>query len=261
MPSPKIGLALGSGSARGLAHIGVLEVLEHQGICIQSVAGTSIGAIVGGLYASGVDLALLARLAESLKWDDLVRFTLSSSGFVSSERLFRMLHVLTKGCDIESLRIPAAFVAADLYTGEEVVLRTGNAAAAIRASMSIPGVFIPVEWEGRLLIDGAVKNRVPDTIPRQLGADFVLAVDLGFPEPRGRLKTVPDIVMRTIEILEREIAALKPRSADFTIFVDLPDVTSTQLNRAAEIIERGRLAARAAIPALLDALEQAARTQ
>ncbi len=254
MNHPKIGLALGAGSARGLAHIGVLDVLEQHKIAIHCVAGTSIGAIIGGLYAADVDRQLLARMATALNWDDLVRLTLSSAGFVSSERIYQMLRVLTKDADIEQLRVPAAFVAADLYTGEQVVFRRGNAATAIRASMSIPGVFVPVELEGRLLVDGALKNRVPDDIPPQLGADFVIGVDVGFPEPRGRLKTVPDIIMRTVDILERDIAESRGQRAHFTIKMDMPDVMSTQLNRAAEIIERGRQRTAEVMPELLDVL-------
>lgn len=247
---PTIGLALGAGAARGIAHIGVLQVFQEHRIAIDFLAGTSIGAVIGGLFAAGMDLELLGKFVQELQWDDLVRLTVTRRGLVSSERIYRMLQVLTQDKTIEELSIPSAFVACDLRSGEEVVFRSGSAADAIRASLSIPGVFVPVANDRALLVDGAVVNRVPDNVVRAMGADIVIAVDLGFGPLRGNVRTLPDVIMRTIEILERQVEKHREHCADVNLALDLTDVGSTQLNRAGELIARGRDAAREHVAAI-----------
>lgn len=243
MEQPKIGVALGAGSARGLAHIGVLQVFEEHNIPVHVVAGTSMGAVIGGLYAAGIDLKLLARMAMELKWDDLVRLTITKMGMVSSERIYEMLRVLTRNQHFSDLSIKTAVVACDINSGEEVVIDEGLLAAGMRASMSIPGIFVPVTAKDRMLVDGALANRVPASVARNLGAEIVIGVDVGFADFRGRVRNLPDIIMRVIDILERECSKLRPSGADLVIAPNLSDVTSTQLNRAEEIIAEGRRAA------------------
>lgn len=239
----KIGLALGAGAARGLAHIGVLQVLQEHDIKVDIITGTSIGAVIGGLFAAGVDLQLLARMAVELDWDDLVRLTITKLGLISSERIYQILRLLTQDRNFEDLDLPVAVVATDINNGQEVVIKQGSIAAGIRASLSIPGIFVPVEKEGRLLVDGALANRVPATVARSLGADYVIGVDLGFTEYRGKVRTVADVILRTIDILERECSSYRQNESDLLILPDLRSITPTQLNRAEEIIEKGRTAA------------------
>lgn len=254
MPKPKVGLALGSGAARGLANLGVLQVLEEEQIPIDMIAGTSAGAVVGCLYASGSDLHVLAAMLEELDWSDLTSWTLQRRGLVSPDKIYNMLKILTRNANFEDLKIPAAVVATDLRRGSEVVLESGSVAEAVRASLSIPGVFVPTEIEGRLLVDGALVNRVPGDVCRRMGADVIIAVDVGFAPLRTNIRNLPDVIVQTIDILSRQAAAHQGIDADVLILPDLGNVSLTQLNRSAEIIEKGRQAAIASLDMIRDKL-------
>lgn len=243
MTVPKVGLALGSGAARGLAHLGVLQVLQEEKIPIDLIAGTSAGAVVGSLHAVGSDLYLLANMVSELDWNDLTGWTLQRRGLVSSEKIYTLLKVLTRDLDFADLKIPLAVVATDLRKGEEVVLDSGPVADAVRASMSIPGVFVPVERDERLLVDGALVNRVPADLCRHMGADVVIAVDVGFAPLRTNIRNLPDVIVQTIDIVSRQASSRQTIDADVLITPDLGNVTLTQLNRSAEVIEKGRQAA------------------
>ncbi|MCX7844384.1 MAG: patatin-like phospholipase family protein [Candidatus Bipolaricaulota bacterium] len=182
----RVGLALGAGGARGAAHVGVLKVLERAGIPVAAIAGASIGAMVGGAYAAGVPLArieaewLTASRAKLLK---SFLPTFPRTGLSSGAGLRRYLRALLGDVRIEELPIPFAAVATDLDTGAAVVLRSGPLVEAICASTAIPGVFQPVRWEGRLLVDGGMVEPLPVRVCRELGAEVVIAVDTN-PVPR-----------------------------------------------------------------------------
>jgi NTE family protein len=177
----KVGLALGSGSARGFSHIGILRVFEEAQIPIDCIAGTSIGAIVGAFYAAGV-LGRYEEFLHQLDWKETLNFMLDPllpvSGLLSGKKLERLFTSLLEERNIEDFALPFAAVAADVVTGEEIVLHRGNAVKAIRASMSIPGIFTPVYLEERFLVDGGIVSPVPVQAARQLGADVVIAVNL-----------------------------------------------------------------------------------
>ncbi len=254
MPNPKVGLALGAGAARGLANLGVLQVLSEEEIPIHIIAGTSAGAVVGCLYAAGSDLNVLGRMVEELDWNDLTGLALSRLGLISTDKIYNMLRVLTRNLDFEELAIPAAVVATDLETGKEVVLDSGSVADAVRASLSIPGVFVPAEINGRLLVDGALVNRVPADICRHMGADVVIAVDVGFAPLRGKIRNLPDVIIQTNDILSRQAALHQGISADCLIVPDLGNVSLTQLNRSSEIVEKGRQAALQSLDRIRDKL-------
>lgn len=243
MPNPKVGVALGSGSARGLANLGVLQVLQEAQIPIDIITGTSAGAIIGCLYAAGTDLYVLANMVEELDWKNLTSWTLQRRGLVSTDKIHSILKVLTRDLDFAELMIPASVVATDLHSGEEVVLDTGSVADAVRASLSIPGVFVPTEINGRLLVDGALVNRVPGDVCRTMGADLVIAVDVGFAPLRTKIRNLPDVIIQTIDILSRQASVARGVDADVLIVPNLGNVTLTQLNRSAEIVEIGRQAA------------------
>lgn len=252
---PRIGLALSAGAARGLAHIGVLQVLQEHHIPVDVVAGTSAGALVGALFAAGCDLDMLAKFAQQLNWNKLVNITVPHLGIVSSEPLYQLLRLFTRDQTFENLPIAAAVVATDIRTGEEVIIQSGKVADGVRASFSIPGIFVPVKLDGRLLVDGALVNRVPAGVCRQMGADVVIAVDVGLPPVGKKVKNLAHVILRTIEILDRENAKYRPIDADVVIRPELKNVTSTQLNRAAEIIAAGRAAAEAKLEQILAAVQ------
>ena len=177
---PKLGLALGSGSARGWAHIGVIRALEEAGIRPDVLCGCSIGALVGAAYADG-DLAALETWVSGLTWQDVVGLLDVSfaGGLLKGDKLmgFFEKHFVDK--DIAALPLPFGCVATDLATGREIWLRDGSVAAAVRASIALPGLLAPISRDGQLLVDGGLVNPVPVSLCRALGADVVIAVDLG----------------------------------------------------------------------------------
>ncbi len=237
-----VGLALGAGGARGLAHIGVLQVLQEEKIPVHVLAGTSMGAVIGGLYAADADLSILERLLGEIGWEDLVNPAFARTGLVSSARIHELLRVLTKQKTFSELTLPFAVVATDLRTGKEVVIREGPIADGIRASLSVPFVFVPVEKEELLLSDGALVNRVPVSVAKDLGAHVVIAVDVGFPPMKAEVTNLVGIMIRVVEILERECSRRRGEEADLLITPRLSDVSITDLGSAAYIIEEGRRA-------------------
>lgn len=182
----KIGLALASGGARGSAHVGVLKVLEREGIKISAVAGSSIGAMVGGAYAAGVSVERIEQEWLNTDLPKVVRSflpTFPRAGLSSGGELRKYLRSVLGDVRIEELPIPFAAVACDIDTGEMVVLREGSLVDALRASVSIPGIFYPVRWQGRLLVDGGLVEPLPVRVCRELGAEIVIGVDI-VPAPR-----------------------------------------------------------------------------
>lgn len=181
----KIGLALSGGAVRGMAHIGVVEVLERDGVPIDFVAGTSAGALMGAVYCAGLGLSQIKKLSAEVHWKKLARPIFSTRGLFSFDPLQAWLEQLLGGQTFTDMRIPFAAVATDMRTGEAVVLQDGPLAPAVRASCSVPGFIVPLEHNGRLLGDGALVNNLPVSVVRQMGADYVIAVDVN--ETRGKL--------------------------------------------------------------------------
>lgn len=257
MQRPTVGLALGAGAARGLAHLGVLEVLISEGVPVDCIAGTSAGAVAGGVFAAGADIAWTERLVNGLDWSHLVHLSVPRLGFVQPEQLLQLVRLLTRNKTFADLDIPFAAVAVDIERGEEVLLREGPVAEAILASSSIPGIFVPQRHRGRLLVDGGVLNRVPADVVRRMGADVVVAVDVGLEEPVTQVKNILDVMNQSFEIMQREIARYKGAgSADAVIRPDLGRLSGFRLEAAPSIIEAGRVAAHAAVPAIRQAIEE-----
>lgn len=256
MDRPTVGLALGAGAARGIAHLGVLEVLVREGIPIDCIAGTSAGAVAGGVFAAGADLGWTERLVANLDWGHLVRLSVPRLGFVRTEPLLQLLRLLTKGRTFAELELPFAAVAVDVERGTEVVLREGPVAEAILASSSIPGIFVPQRLGDRLLVDGGILNRVPVDVVRGLGAQVIIGVDVGLEEPTVQVKNILDVMNQSFEIMQREIARYKlGEPVDVMIRPDLGKLSGYRLEAAPSIIEAGRVAAQAALPAIRQALE------
>jgi len=282
--APRTGLVLSGGAARGLAHIGVLKALEEQGVRIDAIAGTSMDAVIGGLYASGYTVAELEQLARTLDWrqvlsddpprpdvpfrrkqddrDFLVKRKLSFRddgslglplGVIQGQNLAllleRLLVHVSDTRDFDRLPIPFRAVATDIANDQKVIFRSGHLPQAIRASMSIPAVFAPVEIEGRLLVDGGMVDNIPMDVARDMGVDRLIVVDIGTPlMPRDELLTVVDVLNQSITMMTRrnseaQLATL--RSEDLLIQPPLAAYGSTDFGSTEQLMDAGYRATRA----------------
>jgi Predicted esterase of the alpha-beta hydrolase superfamily len=243
--SMKVGLVLGAGGARGLAHIGVIQVLQEHKIPVDVVTGSSMGALVGALYATGCDMYLLGKLAETLDMSILWDVRLPRLGFIAGKRVQEFVRLLTKGKNFEDLAIPLGIVATDVINRECVVFKEGPVYEAVRASIAFPGVFTPVRKEDRLLVDGGVTERLPIKLARELGATRVIAVDVTFADARKtRVRTALDVVMGSIEILEEQIFRhITLPQVDILVQPHTSHIGTGEFDRAEECIRLGREAA------------------
>lgn len=247
---PIVGLALGSGSARGWAHVGVIRALEQAGIRPDLVCGTSIGALIGAAYAAG-ELERLEQWAIGLGFKDVVAFmdVSLSSGLLKGERLRDFFRRNFVDCPLEQLPMPFAAVATSLHTGAEVWLREGSTIDAVRASIALPGLFAPALNEGSVLVDGGLVNPVPVSLARAMGADFVIAVDLGSDILGRHLRAHPPAeapageVSEWIRKLQDNLDALIPtHSPDKPDIPSMLDVLATSINIMQVRISRSRMA-------------------
>ncbi len=287
-PRPRIGLVLSGGGARGAAHIGILKILEELRIPVDVVAGTSMGAIVGGFYASGISPAELEAMVTSIEWNEafrdrppleeisfrrkedsanhLIKFDAGVRdgqltlplGLIQGQNLnfilkSRLIHAALLN-DFDRLQIPFRAVATDIETGEAVVLDKGDLATAMRASMSIPGVFAPVEMNGRLLVDGGIADNLPVDVAKRLGAEILIVVNIGtLRRPREKLTSAMMITTQVMTILiqkntDEQIATL--RDQDILLQPPLGDIGSSDFVRASEAILIGEKEARRMITRL-----------
>jgi NTE family protein len=250
----KVGLALSGGAARGIAHIGVIQVLERAKIEVDCVAGTSAGSVVGAAYAAGIGGDRLAEMALAIHWRDFARRVWPRTGFVSFAPLESYIAKVAGDLTFADLTIPYAAVAAELDTGQPVILQEGRVAPAIRASCSVPGLVTPMELDGRLLVDGGVVNNLPISVVRDLGADIVIAVDLIGPLGR-RPKGIGEILTVTLETLLAR-AADDPATADVYILIPVRGFRSFyRLSAGKQLIAAGRHAAEEVLPAIRAVLD------
>jgi len=247
---PKIGLALGSGAARGIAHLGVLKVLEKYHVPIHSIAGSSMGALVGGLYAAGLDVDFMINFASQLPSKSWIDLCVPRNGLIRGNKVVTMLTMLTKNRDFKELDIPFAAVATDIQRGEAVVLKEGNVASAVRASISIPVVFQPVQYGDRLLVDGGIVDRVPVSVVREMGADVVVAVDVNRYVTNQPVNNIFDVMFQTLDIMARE--AMNSRILDTEVLIrpKVGEISPAHFHRVAELVQLGEAAAEAAISKL-----------
>jgi len=248
-PLPAIGLALGGGFARGIAHVGVLKVLEEEGIPVRMVAGTSVGALIGAAYCSGLTLAELEALCHKVRFTTFARWTLSRYGFASNDRMIAFLTRTLKVRTFEELRIPLAVTATDFNTGAGAVFHSGPIIDPVRASCAYPGMFLPVQIGGRWLVDGMLSHPVPSSPLRELGAERVLAVHL-----RGQWSktTAPrhlfDVIGQSFAIAQDMLGPVWRGAADLVIEPDVAGFDYDDFKRAGELIRVGELAMRQALP-------------
>lgn len=239
MKRPKVGLALGSGGARGYAHIGVLKVLEEHQIPIDYIAGTSMGSLIGVLYANGINIELLGKLASNIKKKTFVDYVVPKRGLIRGSLIQETVRLLTHGKKLEDLSIPTSVVATDLLSGERVIFNEGPIDEAVRASISIPGIFEPVQSEGRLLVDGAVVDRLPISVVRDMGADLVVAVDVGPLELNREVRSIFDIISQTLDIMERETSKYRGIQPDVLIRPEIGNHGITQFDQVEWLISQG----------------------
>ncbi|WP_169056460.1 patatin-like phospholipase family protein [Bacillus pumilus] len=243
MKRPVIGLALGSGGARGMAHIGVLSSLEKQGIQVDMIAGSSIGALVGSFYAAGQDVEKMKKLALVFRRKYYADYTLPKIGLLKGHRILQLIHTFTYGKKFEELRMPLAVVACDLETGEKVVFKKGSVSQAVRASISIPGVFVPHEMGGRQLVDGAVVDRIPVSVLKDMGADLIIASDVSRVKKTEKATRLSDVIMQSLDILQNELVRHQTIHTDVMIRPRLETFSSSAFTQVQEMIEAGELAA------------------
>ena len=252
MPTKRIGLVLSGGAALGAAHIGVLEVLDAYGIRPDCVAGTSAGSAVGALVCAGIPPGKIRELALGLQWRKLGRLVRPGRGFFDGHRIEQYLVRLVGDITIDQLQIPLAVSAADILCEELVIQREGPLGPAVRASCALPGVFTPVEYGDRLLVDGGLVNNLPVSAVLEMDADYVIAVDLSAPlvGMRGTPRTMLDMWWLTLATLLRNVHR-EAELADVVIEPAVGEFNLADLSKVPLLIERGREAAEAAIPQML----------
>lgn len=256
-PAPKIGLALGGGAARGFAHVGVIQVLEEEGLRPDFVAGTSAGSLVAALYASGKTGAQLMQVAESMEEAAFTDWTLPifSRGIFRGEALARYVNGQVGNRLIEDMPIALGIVATNLATGEGVLFRRGDTGTAVRASSAVPSVFQPVKIGTAEYVDGGLVSPVPVRYARQMGADVVVAVDISSAPEGNPSSDSLQILLQTFAIMGRSINDYELRNAEVVVRPALPGVRGADFASRRRAVEAGRAAMRAALPQLRAAIE------
>jgi NTE family protein len=249
---PKLGLALGGGAARGFAHIGVLQVLEEEGIKPSLVVGTSAGSVVASFYASGKTGQQLQWLADTM---DETQFTdwanpFSGRGILRGEALGKYINSQLNGMKIEDMKLPLGIVATDLRTGDGILFRRGDVATAVRASSAVPSVFEPVQIAGKDYVDGGLVAPVPAQFARQMGAELVIAVDISQPPEGQPASDTLQILLQTFNIMGQAIKQHELKQADVWVRPSLVGLRSADFSARQRAIDAGRAAMQAALPEL-----------
>src|SRR5215813_2135584 len=254
-PRPKIGLALAGGFARGIAHIGVLRVFRDAGIPIHCVAGTSVGALIGVGFCAGVALEKMEEMGQATTFADFGRWTPSWLGLATNQRMERYMARMTDVTTFEALRTPLAISATDINAGITIYYSSGPIAPALRASCAYPGLFVPIQFEGRTLVDGFLTSPVPVEGALLLGADVVVAVFLesgGIENPR----TAVDIISRSFNIIQGHSEISWRQQADVVIEPDVTSFAWDDFTKTPELVAAGEAAAKKAIPEVLALLNR-----
>ncbi|TCP30483.1 NTE family protein [Scopulibacillus darangshiensis] len=252
---PTIGIALGSGGAKGFAHAGVLRVLEAEGIAIDYLAGSSIGALVCALYSVGHRYDSMYKMAMTFKREHYLDFIFPRMGFVSGKKVTSLIKAITHNKTFKDCQTPLKIVATDLLAGERVVFDEGYLYEAVRASISIPGIFTPVKKNGRLLVDGGVIDRVPVTVVKDMGADIVIGVDVARFKRQPEISSIYDVIMQSIDIMQEEMVKSQELNADVVIRPNVGQFHSKAFTSIDEIIKIGEDTAREQLPEILNAIK------
>lgn len=256
MKRPVLGLALGGGMARGCAHVGVLREFERHHLPIDLIAGTSVGSLIGGAYATGLTPDQIEQIALHISWNDLGRVTISRLGFYNSERTEEFVRQKFPVTQFEKTRLPFGAVATDIQTGKMVIFTEGSIPLAIRASCAVPIYYTPVMVNGRMMVDGGLVGHIPASVARLMGADLVVAVDvnsqhLPIPPPTHLFA----VMSQSLSIIGRHAVQYIYEDADVVIRPEIEHVRPDDLSKAAEMIAAGEEAARRVIPKIKRLLE------
>jgi len=289
----KIGLVLGGGGARGLAHIGIINVLQREGIPIHYITGSSMGALIGGIFAQNPDAGVLEnkvrsflsgpgfkklgvnnfkyktekdpddvlrQLSQRVKRQLIINLAANRLALLKAERLSIAITSLLENSLIEDCKIPFSCVASDLRTGEAVVFNSGRIRPAIEASSAIPGFIPPVKYNEHILIDGSVSNNFPVDIVRKMGANFVIAIDASLTFNKNiKIDNIIDLIIRSAQITVFHLDAQLKKQADYVIKADIGDVNWSEFNRVNELIQKGEAAAEKALSEIKDLLKSKKR--
>lgn len=247
---PRIGLALGGGAARGFAHIGVIQVLEENGIRPDLVVGTSAGSLVAALYASGKNGALLGQLADSMDETAITDWSFPGRGLIRGDALARYVREQTGGRTIETLPVPLGIVATDLDSGHPILFQVGDVGLAVRASSAVPAVFQPVRIGTREYVDGGLVSPVPVRFARQMGAELIVAVDISAAPDGSPTGDPMRMLLQTFAIMGRSINNFELREADVVLRPKLPGVGGADFAARKRSVQAGREAAQALMPQL-----------
>lgn len=235
----KVGLALGGGAVLGAAHIGVLKALDELEISIGWISGTSIGALVACLFAFGKDESKVMDLAIDLSWRDIAGISFSKYGLFSNEKIETFLIENIGDVTFDQANIPLAIVATDITTGEKVIFREGNVAQAVMASTCIPGIFQPVEVDGRLLVDGGIAENIPVSPLKEMGVDLIIAVDLNAKHDYGKPNNIVGVLLNSFHYALINSAKLQTARANIHIKPDLSSFNRMKLSQTEDLIEKG----------------------
>ncbi len=260
LPKPRIALVLGGGAARGFAHIGVIRSLEQEKIPIDLVVGTSVGSLIGAIYASDVNSFDLEWTAFQLEKDSIFDYgilnAITGMGVAKGDKLEDFVKTKVTAPNIENLKIPFAAIATDLNRGTRVILDKGPVARAVRASSAIPGVFNPVEHQGKMLVDGGVLDNIPVDAAREKGADIVIAVDIGENVTNFNITNVVDVMLQSITIMSAENAKFRKKDADVLIAPAVGDVGMLDFGQKKRCMQAGIEAAQKAMPEIKAKIEE-----
>jgi NTE family protein len=245
---PKLALVLGAGSARGFAHIGVMKAIDAAGLKPDLIVGASAGSLVGVFYAAGYSGLQMENVAMKVRDADVIDIAVNSKrGFVAGEALQKLVNSFVKDRPIEELKIPFIATATNLKTGELVQIRTGEAGLAVRASSSMPGVFLPTVLGGMELVDGAISSPLPVAVARQAGAEVIVAVDVGAPPQNTHSPGIYEIVMQSFEIMGLAISKMEGQGADVLIRPQVGAYSGSDFNNRAQLIAAGYAAGQDAV--------------
>jgi NTE family protein len=247
---PKVALVLGGGAARGFAHVGVLRILEQEKIPIDMIVGTSVGSLIGAMYASNPNSFELEWTSFTLEKDDIFDFSILSSatGPVKGDKLEKFVNSKVAAKNIEQLKIPFYAVSADLNTGEPVIFLSGPVCKAVRASCSIPGIFTPLVYDNKQLVDGGVLGNVAPEIARKYGANLVIVVSIDKSILNKDTGNIVSITLQAIDIMSNKIDSYKLKDADVVIAPEIGDVGTMDFTQKKRCMQAGISAAQKAIP-------------
>lgn len=235
----KIGLALGGGGVLGAAHVGALNALEEHNVEIEYISGTSIGAFVAAFYAFGYKSDKIKEIASELEWLDISQVSLSRYGLLSNKKLGELIVKHLDHKKIEDAEIPLAIVTTDLLTGEKVVFDKGSIADAVMASMSVPGIFQPIELDGKILVDGGVSENLPARTVKDMGANYVVSIDLNSKRSYQKPNNIIDVIISSLSLLIKTSDQFQTEVTDLMIQPDLSKYNRSDMNQINELIKEG----------------------